>query len=264
MGNNIFSIGATSKIKGITIKALRFYEKTGLVKPHHTDRSNKYRYYSLEQFFCLDIIKAARAMDISIKDLKSILARKDTNELMGFLDIHRERINNEISSLQSVVRSIEEVQRNIKESLISVSNTDVYIKEIPERIVVTSGFTDTSETEDILAAYSRLDRIITDNGLTSAYGTGIIFEPNERSEFYAARCFNTVADMTRDSEYLSVIPAGKYACVCYNKENAGEQQVKMIRFLQQNNLTPRAMLQADLLNDVFEADTGSFELQALI
>lgn len=260
-----FSIGTTSKLNGITIKALRFYDKMGLLKPHHTDHTNKYRYYSLEQFLRLDVIKAARAMNISVKDLKGIIEKRDTKELLRFLDVHRDRINQEINSLQSVVRSIDDVEQNINESLISVSNEDVYIKELPERVIVTSEFNSTAEAEDILAAYSKLDKAIDDNGLKSAYGTGILFESNERSEFYAASCFNTVvADGARDSKILSVIPAGRYVCVSYSRETAKQQQEKMVTYLERNELTPQLMLQADLLNDVFETDTSSFELQALV
>lgn len=47
---NLYSIGEVSKIKGITIKALRYYHKMGILEPSYIDESSGYRYYSIEQF----------------------------------------------------------------------------------------------------------------------------------------------------------------------------------------------------------------------
>src|SRR5512138_193567 len=56
MQKKLFSIGEVSKIKGVTKKALRFYERIGLLKPHYINPFNRYRYYSIEQFVYIDII----------------------------------------------------------------------------------------------------------------------------------------------------------------------------------------------------------------
>ncbi|MDU1455439.1 MAG: MerR family DNA-binding transcriptional regulator [Paraclostridium sordellii] len=42
---NLFSIGEVSKIKGVTIKALRYYHKMGILIPLHIDNTTGYRYY---------------------------------------------------------------------------------------------------------------------------------------------------------------------------------------------------------------------------
>lgn len=41
MKKEIYSIGEVSKIKGVTIKALRFYEKIGLLKPYEVNPANQ-------------------------------------------------------------------------------------------------------------------------------------------------------------------------------------------------------------------------------
>ncbi|CEO11781.1 MerR family DNA-binding transcriptional regulator [Paraclostridium sordellii] len=47
---NLFSIGEVSKIKGVTIRALRYYHKMGILIPRHIDNTTGYRYYSIDQF----------------------------------------------------------------------------------------------------------------------------------------------------------------------------------------------------------------------
>ena len=52
-----YSIGEVSKIKDITIKALRYYHKVGILIPKYIDEETGYRYYSIDQFVHIDIIK---------------------------------------------------------------------------------------------------------------------------------------------------------------------------------------------------------------
>ncbi|MDD4096808.1 MAG: MerR family DNA-binding transcriptional regulator, partial [Oscillospiraceae bacterium] len=59
MKDGLFSIGEVSKSKGITVKALRFYDEIGLLKPHFIDPESGYRYYHADQMLPIDIIKAA-------------------------------------------------------------------------------------------------------------------------------------------------------------------------------------------------------------
>ncbi len=45
----MFSIGQFSLLTGLTVKALRFYDETGLLVPHHVDPASGYRRYSAQQ-----------------------------------------------------------------------------------------------------------------------------------------------------------------------------------------------------------------------
>ena len=45
----MLKIGEFSKLTKTTIKALRYYDKLGLLKPAFTDSTTLYRYYTEEQ-----------------------------------------------------------------------------------------------------------------------------------------------------------------------------------------------------------------------
>ena len=49
-----------SKFKGITIKDLRYYHKIGTLIPKYIDEYWGYRYYSIDQFVYIGIIKGCR------------------------------------------------------------------------------------------------------------------------------------------------------------------------------------------------------------
>lgn len=45
---NMFAIGELAKYQNISKQALTFYDKIGLFKPDHVDKSTGYRYYSAQ------------------------------------------------------------------------------------------------------------------------------------------------------------------------------------------------------------------------
>ena len=49
MKNNLMLIGEMADFFGISRKAMRLYEKKGIIKPVKVDAENGYRYYSAEQ-----------------------------------------------------------------------------------------------------------------------------------------------------------------------------------------------------------------------
>ena len=96
MDKRFFSIGEVSKLKNVTIKALRYYHNIGLLIPAHINPDNGYRFYTINQFLYLDIIKVCRQSNVSIKEIKDLFAKADTNFLKLYLEQKNEDIYKEI------------------------------------------------------------------------------------------------------------------------------------------------------------------------
>ena len=60
-----------------TIKALRYYDEIGLLKPEEVDRFTSYRFYTTEQLVKLHRIQALRQVGLSIDEIKLILSGHD-------------------------------------------------------------------------------------------------------------------------------------------------------------------------------------------
>ena len=260
----LFSIGEVSKIKGVTKKALRFYERIGLLKPYYVDPLNRYRYYTVEQFVHIDIIKALRIMEVSPPDIKAVLKNKDTNQLMEFLDSQKEKAIEKIDELKKTIRSIDKVQNTISTSLASISHKDIYTRKIAQRIVVTLGLGSITSTEEAIIEFSKLDRLIEEHRLINTYETGVMFKQVEKS-FIPSLIFSAI-DIAEDSDssITSTLPAGDYLCVCFNEENASEQVMKISGYCEESGLEPALVLQVELLNDIFSIGSSHFELQILV
>lgn len=73
----MYKIGDFSKMSKVTIKALRYYEKEGLLKPVFIDKNTSYRYYETSQLVEVSKIISLRQAGIPIKEIKKILNGED-------------------------------------------------------------------------------------------------------------------------------------------------------------------------------------------
>lgn len=55
--NALLSIGDFSKVTGVGIKALRYYDEIGILTPAFIDSNSGYRYYSFHQKAVADAIQ---------------------------------------------------------------------------------------------------------------------------------------------------------------------------------------------------------------
>jgi DNA-binding transcriptional MerR regulator len=69
----MLKIGDFSRIAQVSIKALRYYDRLGLLKPAHIDRFSGYRYYELPQLVTLNRILALKELDFSLDQIKELL-----------------------------------------------------------------------------------------------------------------------------------------------------------------------------------------------
>ncbi|WP_375208174.1 MerR family transcriptional regulator [Hyphococcus sp.] len=73
----LLQIGELARLGGVSVKALRFYEEQGLLRPEHVDAQTGYRYYTLEQAARLAVITNLRFADFSIAEIAGLLAGGD-------------------------------------------------------------------------------------------------------------------------------------------------------------------------------------------
>lgn len=262
MNEKIYSIGEIAKIKGVTKKALRFYEQIGLLTPFYVDPANRYRYYHKDQMLLIDVIKASRNLDISPIDLVPLFKSHDTDGLINLLQTQGEAINKKIGELQDVLTGIENINSNIHNAKVSASISNVYQKEIPERYVITIPFHQYDNPDEILNDYSKLDILVNQLNGIATYEAGILFDLCE-GEAIPSYIFTTIAKPVSHQSCQHIMK-GNYICINYAKENAITCQEELIRYILKNNLTPKGIVQVELLTSLFHSDELKCELQICI
>ena len=123
----MFRIGEFSKMSKTTIKALRYYDEIGLLKPEETDRFTGYRLYSTEQLFRLHRIQELRQIGLSINEIKMIMSGHDCEPI---LQRRKAELIMELAQGQSQLSRLEFILQG--EDIMSYSAT---IKELPGCIV---------------------------------------------------------------------------------------------------------------------------------
>src|SRR6185436_13965726 len=75
-------IGEFSRLSQVTIKALRYYDDVGLLKPDHIDPFTSYRYYSVEQIRLIHRIVAFKELGLSLEQIAHLLDDERSSEHM--------------------------------------------------------------------------------------------------------------------------------------------------------------------------------------
>lgn len=122
----MYKIGEFSKMSKITIKALRYYEKEGLLKPAFVDHDTNYRYYESTQLVEVSKIISLRQIGLSIKDIKKILIGADFYDILSKRkEIIEKELNNYKLELSKINYLLE--KKDMKR--------EVFIKEIPSYVI---------------------------------------------------------------------------------------------------------------------------------
>jgi DNA-binding transcriptional MerR regulator len=87
----LIPIGRFSRITGIPISALRFYDEHGVFRPAMVDPQSGYRYFSLEQLDLAVILHMLRDLEVPLPEVKELLAA-DPDEIYRALEMHRRRM----------------------------------------------------------------------------------------------------------------------------------------------------------------------------
>lgn len=90
MKDGLMLIGEMADFFGISRKAMRVYEKKGIIKPVKVDDENGYRYYSAEQVQQLNALLELKALGFSLDEIKMVIdGQKAKEPLLEMLEKKR-------------------------------------------------------------------------------------------------------------------------------------------------------------------------------
>ncbi len=126
----MFKIGEFSKLTQVSIRMLRYYDETGLLKPAKIDKSTNYRLYSSEQIPLLNKIIFLRDLVFNVSEIS--LALKDWNDeyITNLLDHKNLEIEHVIKLEEEKISKIQLAKRDIQQKK-NTMHYNVTIKSIP-------------------------------------------------------------------------------------------------------------------------------------
>lgn len=117
MKNDFMLIGEMADFFGISRKAMRLYEKKGIIKPVKVDEENGYRYYSAEQVHQLNALLELKALGFSLDEIKMVIdGKKGKEPLLEMLDRKRRAWREAVDSARYKEECLDSIINNLKGS----------------------------------------------------------------------------------------------------------------------------------------------------
>lgn len=130
MKNNLMLIGEIAEFFGVSRKAIRLYEKKGIIKPVKVDSQNGYRYYSVEQVQQLNALLELKALGFSLDEIKSVLDGEATKEqLLSALERKQLAWQETINQAKYKAESLENIIKNLQSSQSAEAITEMTDEE---------------------------------------------------------------------------------------------------------------------------------------
>lgn len=261
----LFSIGEVAKIKDITIKALRYYHKMGILIPKHIDESTGYRYYSIDQFIHIDIIKSCRELNTSIVELQEIFKDCNTDKLLQFLQVKRTEAEEHIKKMKEVMETIDGLHAKVGSSQEMLKYDEVSVEFFEKRYVIVAPCKEVGSLQELLY-YSNLEKVVQDYEEKMSMEMGILYNVNEKWDVEPKYVFNKLKDHVymEEMQNIKVLPGGQYVTLAYSKENEEERRDTMIKYVKENNIEVESFIEVELVNDFFNTESYSCQIQIFI
>ncbi|QED49868.1 MerR family transcriptional regulator [Cytobacillus dafuensis] len=262
---NLFSIGEVAKIKDITIKALRYYHQMGILIPRYIDEKTGYRFYSIDQFIYIDIIKSCRELRTSISELQAIFKDCDTDKLLKFLQLKRDEAEKNIKKMQEVIKNIDTLNMQVENSKDLLNDDEIAIKFFEERYIIVAPCKEVGGLKELLY-YSDLEKILQDREEKMSMDRGIIYNLNSEGNVEPKYVFSQFQGTSyiKIEENVKILPKGQYLTLAYSKENEEERRRKMVKYIKENNLKIDSFIEVELFADFFNTESYSCQIQMFI
>lgn len=239
-----YKINEISKLYGIGVDSLRYYEKIGVLVPRRG--TNGYRLYGLHDIYKLNIIRDLRQLDFSMQQIKEYLDHQSIENTLDLLHKEQKLIQIKLEKLQTTKRKIQERIHVL--SAASQIKTDTFtIKSMPDRTCLQLN-TRITRDEEMDFAIKKLHRkhesIIQDFG-NQLFGASVSVGDLNKG---IKNVFNSVFFILyyENIEYDFVLPEGDYLSLYYR----GDYSQSYNRILDIINYAKEKGYQ--LLSDPFE------------
>ncbi len=229
-----YSIGEMAGLNFISVEALRYYDRIGLLKPSLVNEENGYRYYTYRDFLFLDKIQYLKNFGMSLAEIKYQLSISDMENSLNIYEKQLAAVNTEIRGLLNLRKRIRHNLRNLSSQNQLRMKTEAEIIRYPERYMVTIDKDVSSEAEYEITIRPLSHRLYSNNFIGMADFMGIkLIEDLRKGVFGHAVKIGTIMEKPVPGFRTTRIPGGSFACIYHpgNMEQISESYLKLLEFI---------------------------------
>jgi DNA-binding transcriptional MerR regulator len=110
MGQELLTVGLMARRSGLTVKALRHYDRTGLLRPAAVDGATGYRLYRGDQVAEARLVRLLRSLDLPLDQVRvAVAAWKDGDDaaVERLVGEHRRQLDARVTRLRGALHRID-------------------------------------------------------------------------------------------------------------------------------------------------------------
>ncbi len=105
----LLRIGEFSKLSGVPIRTLRYYDEIDLFKPAEIDLFTDYRYYKEEQIEDLNLINSLKDVGFSLEEIKSNWNHFNNEVMLN----KKKELEQKLENINESIKKIDYLRSNI-------------------------------------------------------------------------------------------------------------------------------------------------------
>lgn len=124
----LFKIGEAAAMFGVSIRALRLYNKMGLFRPEYIDPETGYRYYTADQMPVLNTILVLKGIGVRLAEIKQLVDSDIRPELLTkILSKRQEYWENQIEIAKFNIENIESIRSSAQSVINGCKSADTAV-----------------------------------------------------------------------------------------------------------------------------------------
>lgn len=240
--NKTFKIGELSKIFNIGPDSIRYYEKMGILHSYRNPENN-YRYYSIEDFRTMTLIREMLGLGFSTKDIKDFVSDRNLAKT-------EEMLSKELSVIDAEIKRLEYTRSHLKNRLNSIiEKTTIYDKSesvreltLPERkciMVKGTNVPDNLVDYYLIKYMNKTENYVGTLGICDCY-TLDLPGSNPESDYYRTKNVFFYSPSFSAERCNFTLPAGLYLSILYKGPLKKTKKLlpTLYEYAEKNNLSP--------------------------
>ncbi len=214
--NSYYRIGEVAKLFSLNIRTLRYYDSIGLFCPMYQDKRTGYRYYSINQFEELNVIRYLRKMGVPLEKIKHIVKNRNIYDILHIFEEQKTEIRKRKLELELIEKQVDNRINQIIEAL----NHTFPFEKVTERTLPTRKCVFLKENiqreSNLEMPIRRLENMakVQDSIFLGKIGLSIAKENLEKEKFdFYDFIFLLLEEADITHETCHTVSEGRYLCI---------------------------------------------------
>ena len=217
-----FTVSEMAQFACVTVDALKYYDREDLYKPAVVDKNTSYRYYTLEQYADIVLIRDLRNIGMSVTEIKDFLQNRSVSNSTEMLMKRKREISEEIDALEWKLKSLSNILDRIRRyDFCFFDALDIQTKIFSDRLAVS--FNENIRNDvDLKMGFIHLENSLyahSSSTIDAVYGALVEIDNSDLENNHEGTQLFTLLSPGYEEyfgdEDIIIIPKGKYACTYF-------------------------------------------------